>query len=176
MKKPMLLSNYPDYKEKIESFPVVYIQPKLNGWRCIIDTKNGILYSREGNIFNLPHISEDVLKMSDLPDFIDGELYCHGKTLGNIASMIRNGSREIKLYCFDVISKDIFSKRLEILMNIRETENIRTVATERITPHQIKKCYKQYLKMDLEGAVIRLDKKYENKRSSNIFKLKPIYD
>lgn len=176
MKKPMLLTNYPDHVQTIRRAVCVFIQPKLNGFRCVIDTESGTLYSRQGNVFNLPHITTDIKSMSGLPKYIDGELYCHGKTLADIQSMIKSGSSEIKFYCFDVMNNDLFADRINIVRSIKETKNVRTVATDFIFFWSIKRYYRKYLSMGLEGAVIRLNAKYENKRSNSIFKLKPIYN
>ena len=52
--------------------------------------------------------------MKNLPNWIDGELYCHGKTLCQIQSMIRRGNTEIKFYCFDVIKDDEFDKEFSL--------------------------------------------------------------
>jgi DNA ligase 1 len=172
MMKPMLISEAPYYQEKINSCDYVYIQPKLNGWRCIINTKTGILYSRSGSIITMPHISADILH-GNYPEWLDGELYSHGYTLGQIQGMIKRTDTRIKFYCFDVISDGVFSARYK---GVQETDNIKTISTEKIKPSEIKRYYQEYLNMGLEGAIIRLDAPYENRRSENIFKLKPCYD
>ena len=172
----MLLTDYPVCERMIHNQDYVFTQAKLDGWRCVINTVTGVLYSRSGNIINLPRISSDILSMSGLPEWLDGELYCHGKTLGQIQSMIRSGNSQIKFYCFDCITPDVFSIRLNKINRIPETNTIRVVATSKIPPSEIVNCYKQYLAMGLEGAVIRLDRLYENKRSENIFRLKPTYN
>lgn len=173
--KPMLLTEYPHMKGTISRESSVFIQPKLDGWRCVINTKNGLLYSRSGKAIVLPHIIKDIIN-NNYPEWLDGELYCHGKSLSEIQSMIKNKNTEIKFYCFDIINNDLFDKRLSVLNKIKETDNIRIIHTYKINPCHINKYYNQYIAMGFEGAVVRLNKLYENKRSENIVKIKPVYD
>ena len=88
--KPMLA--YSVGKKEINWDELVFIQPKLDGVRCIF-TKDGA-YSRAGNTFkNLEHI-EKYLKgfFYAYPDAIlDGELYNHAlkKDFEKIISLVR---------------------------------------------------------------------------------------
>lgn len=172
----MLLSEYPYYINKINAEDNVFIQPKLNGWRAIINTKTGIIYSRSGRIITLPHISKDILSINNLPEWLDGELYIHTGNADTIHSAIAIQDTRIKFYCFDCITDDIQADRINAINKIKETENIRIVSTVQIKPEKIHFFYMEYLKMGLEGAVIRLNTYYENRRSRNIFKLKPVYN
>jgi ATP-dependent DNA ligase len=176
MISPMLLSEYDSCEERIFQEHDIFIQPKLDGWRCVVDTKTGTLYSRSGNKINLPHISADVIGR-DLPEFIDGELYCHGFTLGQIQSMIRKGDTRIKLHIFDVVSDATYEDRAEIVAGIAETENIKRVETHRISPADVDLYYHRFLDAGYEGAVIRLAwARYEQRRVRTVIKLKPVYN
>lgn len=165
--KPMLLHEAPYYQSEINNQSYLFIQPKLNGWRAIINTKTGIIYSRTEKKIILPHITADVINKG-LPEWIDGELYTHGYTLSEIQSMIKRKDERIKFNCFDVIDKGVFSSRFKV--------NYNNVETYRIMPSEINRYYKEFLSRGYEGAVIRLDREYEHGRSLNIFKLKPVYD
>lgn len=163
----MLLSEYPEYINEINKESYVYIQPKLNGWRCVLNTVTGTLYSRSGQIITLTHVSTDCIGKG-LPGWLDGELYIHGYTLGQIQSMIKKQDIRVMFHCFDVIDKGVFSERFKV--------NYNTVYTQKIKPSEIESVYNGYLYNGFEGAVIRLDREYESGRSRNIFKLKPVYD
>lgn len=172
----MLLSEYRSCEEYVNQETDVFIQPKLDGWRCVVDTKTGALYSRTGNEIKLPHISTDVIDRG-LPEFLDGELYCHGFTLGQIQSMIRKGDTRIKLHIFDVVSDATYEDRAEIVAGIAETENIKRVETHRISPADVDLYYHRFLDAGYEGAVIRLAwARYEQRRVRTVIKLKPVYN
>lgn len=174
--KPMLLSEYPKHQSEINAENYVFIQPKLNGWRALVNTHTGVIYSREGNALNLPHITADILKQKNLPEWIDGEIYIHGGDHNTIKSALPKKDRRIKFYCFDCIIPGSQQERINKIYQINETKNIRIVATSKIKPSEIDRCYQEYLNMNLEGAVIRMDSPYYQGRSTRIFKLKPIYD
>jgi len=82
---PMLAKKYEDESKKIKwDFTSVFIQPKLDGMRCLafIDKKSNTvkLLSRDGKIIeNMSHIEKELLEYFPNQDIIlDGELYCHG--------------------------------------------------------------------------------------------------
>lgn len=172
--EPMLLSEYNHNRALIHAEPYVYIQPKLNGWRAVVHTPTGMIFSRNNNQITLPHISRDILtRPGRLPLWLDGELYIRGGTDATVHSGIARQDEAIKFYCFDSITEGLFSERLDTINRIKETDHFRLIATSKITPDHIMSCYRQYLSMGLEGAVIRLDREYQHGRSGSIFKLKP---
>jgi ATP-dependent DNA ligase len=90
---PMLAHSYDDHKDKVQ-FPV-YIQPKLDGIRCLAYMDNGrvVLLSRQRKEFkHLDHIRKD-LELSFFsanPNLIlDGELYLHGEAFQSIISAVK---------------------------------------------------------------------------------------
>lgn len=172
----MLLREYRYNKSIVREAGRVFIQPKLNGWRCRINTRTGELCRRSGSgwgrAIDLPHISREILLMSGLPEYMDGELY-DGGTDKTVASSIAHKSEKVKLYIFDAIIEGPFSARINRVYQIIESEHIRTVATSCIHPSQILDYYREYLHMGLEGAVIRLDREYIYGRTNVVLKLKP---
>ena len=173
--KPMLLQEYPCHKDTVNAEDYIYIQPKLDGWRAIVNTKSGIIYSRSGRVLDLPHITKDILNMNIHTEWLDGELYYHGGNCDTVNSLVAQRSTKLKFYCFDVITDGAYSDRLKAVNAIKETEYIRIVSTAKIRPCEIDHYYNQYLGMKLEGAVIRLDREYVHGRSEKILKLKPRY-
>ncbi len=79
-KKPMLA--YPVSDKPIDYSKTVFIQPKLDGVRCLIQLENNVItaYSRTGKKWkNIAHILMDLIPFFDeYPNVIlDGELYNH---------------------------------------------------------------------------------------------------
>ncbi len=141
---PMLAKNYKDIK-KIE-YPV-YIQPKLDGLRCLayldknpdehknITSDDVILYSRQKKEYPT-NASNKAIRVALLPVlikyyidgeslYLDGELYKHGKSLQNLSSVTRGSdSKECGEYhIYDMFypsynNKDSFEKRTNILKNV----------------------------------------------------------
>lgn len=81
---PMLAKEYNKHHSKIE-FPA-YIQPKLDGLRCMAFYQNGelCLISRRGKKFNLPHLFTEIKKStSKTNDFGWGALHSRGNISNN---------------------------------------------------------------------------------------------
>lgn len=137
---PMLAKKYEDFEKKIK-YPV-YIQPKLDGCRCIaflnaIDNptyKNVILYSRQQKDwpYNPPNnnVRKSLLQLLiDNYDhelnqsiFLDGELYVHDLPLQDINSIVRGKAEDdqiIEYHIYDMFypsyDKESFEHRIELL-------------------------------------------------------------
>lgn len=173
---PMLVSEYPCHSQRVARESEIFIQPKLNGWRCIADMSTGELYSRSGQVFALPHISDDFRSMRR-SGFIDGELYCHGFTLGEIQTMIKKSDPRIKFHAFDILSPGDFAARSAALNQVRGTKNIEIVQTFKIESREIDAYYNLFLAAKFEGAIVRMSGgRYESGRSADVLKIKPVYD
>lgn len=108
---PMLAHKYPERLEagKID-FPV-YVQPKLDGLRVLAYRKDGkvVLQSRKLTFYTAPaHIIQG-LAYHILPDsdaVLDGELYCHGLSLGEINSYAKKAhgmdTLRLQFHVYDV--------------------------------------------------------------------------
>ena len=103
--KPMLANEFDMEKEKSVSFPV-FIQPKLDGVRCLIykdDNDDKIIFqSRQNTIYEefdhlLPELEHLMNQFSDQEGLIlDGELYTHGMPFEKITSMVRSSKEKRK--------------------------------------------------------------------------------
>jgi len=101
--KPMLANEFDMEKEKSVSFPV-FIQPKLDGVRCLIykDNNRIIFQSRQNTIYEefdhlLPELEHLMNQFSDQEGLIlDGELYTHGMPFEKITSMVRSSKTKRK--------------------------------------------------------------------------------
>lgn len=166
--KPMLLSELGGYQTDIMRADYVFVQPKLNGWRSPFNTHTRKLYTRSMNeITTLEHIKASL--PTEGSEWLDGELYAHGFTLGEIQSMISKGDKRINLHVFDCIDGKVFSERyVDIPVYIHNVETIK------ISPERINDYYEYFLNLGYEGMVIRLDGYgYHCHRSTAIFKMKP---
>ena len=102
--KPMLANEFDIEKEKSTQFPV-FIQPKLDGVRCLIyEGEDGqiIFQSRQNTIYEefghfLSELQHLMSKFSDQEGLIlDGELYTHGMPFEKITSMVRSSKGKRK--------------------------------------------------------------------------------
>lgn len=138
--KPMLANEFKMDAFKVSNFPV-FIQPKLDGVRCLVYKSNNnenqlIFQSRQNTVYEefvhlLPELLHLFSRFEDQTDLIlDGELYTHGMPFEKITSLVRSSKRnpdEIKLLqyhiydCFysgdDNLEKNNMSyeKRLQVL-------------------------------------------------------------
>ena len=190
--EPMLAAKWEDYKDKIE-YPI-YSQPKLDGIRCIV-TKDG-MWSRNGKpIISAPHIREslnDVFK--HYPNLIlDGELYADkfANDFNAIVSLVKKtkptaddlkqSAKHIEYHIYDIPSVDnVFSVRrinLDLLMLDFNFDCVKLVETHIVNNEdEVVQWYEDYIERGYEGQMLRIDGKYENKRSKNLLKHKSFID
>ena len=141
-KKPMLA--YPVNKKPIDYSKPVFVQPKLDGVRCVIQAEpayppqiNGVeflqivAYSRTGKEWkNINHILEQLEPFFDkYPNVIlDGELYNHAfkDDFEQIISMVRKSkptdearlisAENVQFHCYDIIDEELpFDQRCEFI-------------------------------------------------------------
>jgi DNA ligase-1 len=189
--EPMLAAKWEDYKDKIQ-YPI-YSQPKLDGIRCIV-TKDG-MFSRNGKpIVSAPHIRKALDKLfKHEPDLIlDGELYADkfANDFNKIVSLVKrtkptaedlmDSEKQIEYHVYDVPSVDeTFTGRWRELdeLALDFPNCVRKVETHIITEEfYITDWYENYIERGYEGQMLRLDSKYENKRSKSLLKHKTFVD
>ena len=180
--EPMLAFEREKYEKLLFTVPT-YVQPKLDGVRCIL--KDGKLTSRNGKqIVSCPH-----LEINNL--FMDGELYNHSlkDDFNKIISLTRKSKptkedleeseKLVQYWVYDnpQLGGGVFSNRIQILTSIY-SKYIRLVPTHRVKSLQeIEEYHEQYLEQGFEGTMIRLDLgPYENKRSKQLLKYKNFKD
>ena len=192
--EPMLAAKWEDYKDKL-TYPI-YSQAKLDGIRCIL-TKDG-MFSRNGKpIISAPHIFDSVKPLFETnPDLIfDGELYADkfANDFNKIVSLVKKTkptaddlkeSKElIEYHIYDLPSSDknfiqraydlaiLFETRSELHPHCRIVETYKVPSEDVVT-----ELYEKYVEEGYEGQMLRLDGKYENKRSKNLLKHKSFVD
>ena len=187
---PMLAKEYGKEKDKIDWDYPVYVQPKMDGMRCLVFVVNGtaVLVSRENTIIleehgnSMRHIAE---AFSKLPDGIyDGELYAHGFTFQQNMELIKKyrpgESENVRFHAYDFISDKPYSdRRQHIIKAAKETSMIVLVPTHVINNEEdIKYYHSKFVGEGFEGTIIRHGNEgYQiDKRSSFLLKFKDMQD
>jgi len=195
-KKPMLA--YPVSAKPIDYSKPTFIQPKLDGVRCVIqcDDWGGITaYSRTGKEWkNIQHILEQLVPFFEkYPNVIlDGELYNHDfcDNFEQIISMVRKtkptdearliSAENVQFHCYDIIDEELpFKHRInfvhESLMLLGDS--IHTVDTCRLfNEDEAKEFHARNLENGYEGSIVRTNDTYQCKRSHNLKKFKDFHD
>jgi DNA ligase-1 len=187
--EPMLAHKWEDQISKIK-FPV-FSQPKLDGIRCIVK-KDG-MWSRNGKkIISAPHIFESMKLLFDKDSSLvfDGELYADkfANDFNAICSLVKKTKPtsedlnesciKIQYHIYDLPSNDdTFVKRYKELTNMSLPKCCVLVKTEQLDNlNDVNAYYEDYMSAGYEGQMIRLDSKYENKRSKSLLKHKSFID
>lgn len=188
--EPMLADKFKAWDKK---WTYVYVQPKLDGMRCIA-TKEG-LFSRQGKpIISVPHIVEALKPLfMEYPQMIlDGELYNHDlrdnfNELISIARQMKptaddlvKAEQHIQYHVYDMVDSEVFSTRRYHICECLEKLNspyIKNVYTSAVSnPEELDETYSYMLEHGYEGQMIRLDEPYEQKRSKTLLKRKEFLD
>jgi len=184
-------------KKPVDWSENVFIQPKLDGVRCVIqldDKGNVYAYSRTGKPWlNIAHILEDLKPSFDLnPDMIlDGELYNHDlrDNFEKIISLVRKqkptesdrlDSKElVQFHCYDYANtEDSYGIRMNNLADsCFYSYCVKYVPTNLVLRMDDARVYhSRWLVNGYEGSILRLDKPYQRKRSYSLQKFKDFQD
>jgi len=194
---PMLAHKFTDHGHKVK-YPA-YVQPKLDGIRCIAILKDGkcTLWSRtRKQITSMPHIVKDIETLTGMHIdghlFLDGELYNHDfkNDFEKIVSAVRkedpeDGYLNVQYHIYDVINESTFySREMSLSKYLRDKimENhlsyLKVVETIRIYDEtQVIDSFNKFKKEGYEGAMVRNEAGlYVNKRSYDLLKVKEFDD
>ena len=194
MIKPMLA--YKVDKKPVDWSEKVFMQPKLDGVRCIIqlnDENEVIAYSRTGKPWlNVKHILQDLKPFFDQhPDVIlDGELYNHDlrDDFNKIISLVRKtkptdldrseAAELVQFHCYDYANgSDSYGIRMRNLsVSDMYSYCVRYVHATSVTEDQTYIQHQCNLDEGYEGSILRLDAPYQRKRSYNLQKFKDFHD
>ena len=194
MIKPMLA--YKVGTKEIDYSNKVYMQPKLDGVRCVIqlnDKGEVIAYSRTGKPWlNINHILSNLKPLfSSQPDVIlDGELYNHDlrDNFEKIISLVRKQkptnedrleSKElVQFHCYDYANgSDSYGIRMDnLITSDMYSYCIKFVPTTLVAEDQTQSQHQLNLDEGYEGSILRLDSPYQRKRSYNLQKFKDFHD
>ena len=194
--KPMLAHPVSDRPVDYDSGPV-FIQPKLDGVRCLIQYDNSTVtaYSRTGKEWkNIEHILFNLNPFFQLnPNVVlDGELYNHDlkDDFEKIISCVRKtkptdehraeSEKLVQFHCYDVIHPKLntFSERdewiqLNVPLNfcIKHVDSIPVRSDDDALWNNSRS-----LKAGYEGSILRTNDPYQHKRSHNLRKFKQFHD
>ena len=193
-KKPMLA--YPVSDKPINYDDKVFMQPKLDGVRCLIQYDNSKVtaYSRTGKEWkNIDHILFNLKPWFALnPDVIlDGELYNHDlkDDFEKIISLVRKQKPDdidalesadmVQFHCYDIIdeTKTFEERKTFITQAVPRNHCIKHVKTHNVATESLAKViHQQNLDDGYEGSILRTNDVYACKRSHNLRKFKDFSD
>lgn len=186
---PMLAKEFNKEKHKIDWSKPVFVQPKLDGMRCISFPGNKKVSRNNTPIENMDHIVvRDLIEFPDgkfKKNFItDGELYIHGESFQTNMTYIkkyRKGlSEKIKYYIYDIVNDEPFKVRTAMALEVaKHSAYCEIVPTHSVSSEEeILKWHKKFVSDGFEGTIIRWGHEgYDiNKRSSNLLKHKDFID
>lgn len=185
---PMLAQSFSKHGHKIK-FPC-YVQPKLDGIRCIAILRDGkcTLWSRTRKRINsVPHIEQELERMFKINVVLDGELYNHKykSEFEKIVSLVRQeesgeGHEIVQYHVYDVVSEKNFDHRQESIrfwFQTGDSDSVIPVETKYIQEKEVMDYFEKYKKEGFEGAMLRnSDSPYVNKRSYDLQKVKEFDD
>ena len=201
-KKPMLA--YPVSDKPIDYTKPVFMQPKLDGVRCLIQYERRtqpredvvVAYSRTGKQWlNINHILQSLVPFFQAnPNVIlDGELYNHAlrDDFEKIISCVRKqkptaidraeSRRLVQFHCYDIVDETTtFEERYKFVdFNLKDPSiyGVRTVKTI-VTPteSQAKVNHARNLDAGFEGSILRTNDIYKCGRSWSLRKFKDFHD
>jgi len=197
--KPMLA--YPASNKPIDYTKKVFIQPKLDGVRCLIQRDGGMMYnniitaySRTGKEWkNINHILKELVPFfKKFPNVIlDGELYNHDlkNDFEKIISLVRKtkptdedrleSADMVQFHCYDIIDEKLpFSQRNNfITKELSISYCVKQLMTYEIYDEEAaKERHRINLKAGYEGSIVRTNDTYQCKRSHNLRKFKDFSD
>ena len=201
--KPMLA--YPVSDKPIDYSKPVFVQPKLDGVRCVIQYEPKTIrsefyagkvkaYSRTGKEWkNIDHILKDLKPFFQKNPgvILDGELYNHDlrDNFEKIISLVRKtkptdedrleASKLTQFHCYDIIDETkTFEERNNFIMqNVPRNHCIKHLITLHVSAElSAKTAHQINLDAGYEGSIVRTNDTYHCNRSHNLRKFKDFHD
>jgi len=194
MIKPMLAYKLNQHKINFKEF--IYMQPKLDGVRCLF-TKDGA-FSRTGKQFmNVKHIEESLKDYFEQNPamVLDGELYNHNlrNDFEKIISLVRkqkptdedrSEARKLTQYHVYDYTNTSMSNMVNYKYRLNQltcsdiyTSSIHYVESRRVkSMKQAKDFHIRKLAEGYEGSILRTDTPYKHGRSWGLMKFKDFHD
>ena len=189
---------YPVSDKPVDYNNTVFMQPKLDGVRCLIQcdpSKMVVAYSRTGKEWkNIDHILNSLIPFfAEHPDVIlDGELYNHAlrDDFEKIISCVRKqkptaidraeSRKLVQFHCYDIVDETMpFADRIQWLHKefARFPYGVRVVNTTRIKyEFDANSFHESCLEQGYEGSILRANDVYKCGRSWSLRKFKDFQD
>jgi DNA ligase-1 len=179
-------------KKEVDWSEKVFVQPKLDGVRCIF-TKDGA-FSRTGKQFkNVAHLEYDLTDFfrKNPNTVLDGELYNHNlkHDFEKIISLVRktkpteddrrDAQHLVQYHVYDVIAESFtYEERFNWLRNnLPVARTMTLIFNTRVDSYdEAKMLHDVHLAQGYEGSMLRTNGFYEQKRSYNLQKFKDFHD
>jgi DNA ligase-1 len=179
-------------KKDVDWSEKVFVQPKLDGVRCIF-TKDGA-FSRTGKQFkNVAHLEYDLTDFfrKNPNTVLDGELYNHNlkHDFEKIISLVRktkpteddrrDAQHLVQYHVYDVIAESFtYEERFNWLRNnLPVARTMTLIFNTRVDSYdEAKTLHDIHLAQGYEGSMLRTNGFYEQKRSYNLQKFKDFHD
>ena len=183
-------------KRKVDIVFPCFIQPKLDGIRCLTYMKNDkiVNQSRQLKYFNnLNHINnelESIFKKN--PNLVlDGELYNHDIVFNQIAGIVKKEKlkdedfeklKQIQYHVYDCFFEHeniiSFDERNKFLRTLKDMKYVKIVSTDTCkSKDDVMTFHSKFLLDKYEGAILRnSDSSYEFRRSKHLQKFKTFSD
>ena len=188
---PMLAQDLNKHKQKLV-FPA-YIQPKLDGYRMIFNSKNMSCNSRQGKEFSIIKTTRLYKELQQISEeiILDGELYLHGGIFENLGilrkkTLNQNDKQyleQIEYHVYDIVlDKQNFQSRLTVLTNLIKRYNfikIKLVETSLVNDQkEIDEYHRNFIKSGFEGSILRNKSGFYKckSRSMDLLKYKDFQD
>lgn len=189
---PMLALDFKKYKHKL-SYPV-YVQPKLDGYRMLYNSKTNTTLSRQGKEFTAiknTKLYKELHKLSSQNIILDGELYVHNGIFENLGILRKKKLSkqdieklsEIEYHVYDIVDTNtIFENRISNLKNLFEKfafEKVKLVKTFLVNSQDdLENEHKNHIDENYEGSIVRTRSgNYRCKaRSQDLLKYKDFED
>ena len=189
MTKPMLCKEWKE--DKAQTYTSCFMQPKLDGIRCIATFVNNevVLMSRNEKPLSLPHLTPDLEKFFSTvtsTKFLDGELYLHGTSFQEVASLVKRANHplqdKISYHIYDrqfidrLGNNRSFGKRFyELNIDMLNLKHVTKVLTKYVsTEEAANRAHATFVLQGYEGSIYRTNRcEYqEGKRSPDLLKRK----
>ncbi len=180
--QPMLATQQKNAKDLVTN---VCYQPKLDGHRCLITKKDGVViaYTRAGKpIPSIHHITDELQTVIKEGQTLDGELYIHGMLLQDIGSLIKKeqvNTKRLQYWVYDTLQEDSFRERFaELKIIIRNLKHTKLTPTSTRYTDDIPSLLRRMIDRGYEGLMVRTGSQgYEvGRRSQSLIKIKAFPD
>ena len=182
--------------ERVDYSQPVYIQPKLDGVRCLF-TANGAYSRNDKQFMNVKHIEMSLKPFFDQnPDVVlDGELYNHKlkHDFEKIISLVRkqkptdedrrNAQHLVQFHVYDYFSMDSHYESYKHRMDNLTVSDIYSACVKYVPTYKVHKHeealnmhHDAFLADGYEGSILRLNGLYKHGRSYDLMKFKDFSD
>jgi DNA ligase-1 len=192
----MLANKFEDHKHKIK-YPVM-VDKKLNGGRCIT-TKDGQFTRKGEKYLTVKHLLDNLKSVFDkYPNLVlDGELYSHKfrfqlneimklirKTVHITPDDLQRSNDIIEYHVYDgwgfenITQETKCSERRDALKKIlNKIESVYVLDYNWAKNEKdVYNIFEAHVKDGYEGSIVRVDAKYQQKRTNDLLKVKPEND